>query len=164
MYELSLVRPAVAVNVCWMENADRSLPLPTYATDGAAAMDVRANFSTLAERGEGVSIAPGGRALIPTGLRMEIPVGYELQVRPRSGLALKSGVTLANSPGTIDSDYRGEVGIIVLNVGQDTFQINHGDRVAQLVFAPVSRLQWVEVDAIGETERGEQGFGSTGVE
>ena len=162
MYELSMVRPAVAVNVSWTDEADQSLGLPSYATDGAAALDARANFSG-DERTEGVSIAPGGRALIPTGMRLEIPVGYEFQVRPRSGLALKSGVTLANSPGTIDSDYRGEVGIIVLNLGDDTFQINHGDRVAQLVFAPVSRVEWAVVDGVSETARGSGGYGSTGV-
>ena len=162
MYELSMVRPAVAVNVSWTDGADQSFGLPSYATEGAAALDARANFVGNARK-EGVTIEPGGRALIPTGLMLEIPVGYEFQVRPRSGLALKSGVTLANSPGTIDSDYRGEVGIIVLNLGNETFQINHGDRVAQLVFAPVSRVEWVVVDDVQKTARGTGGFGSTGV-
>ncbi|MEM6440370.1 MAG: dUTP diphosphatase, partial [Pseudomonadota bacterium] len=109
------------------------------------------------------TLAPGARALIPTGLALEIPPGYEAQVRPRSGLALRKGLTVANAPGTIDSDYRGEVGVILINLGPEPAEIAHGDRVAQLVLAPVCRLAWVETDALSDTARGAGGFGSTGV-
>lgn len=132
----------------------RELPLPAYATKGAAGMDLRAS--------EGRVIPPGGRELVPTGLRLSIPRGWEAQVRPRSGLALKHGITLPNSPGTIDSDYRGEVGVILMNLGDVPFEIAPGDRIAQLVFAPVARVLWEEADALDDTGRGEGGFGSTG--
>ena len=128
------------------------LPLPAYATDGAAGMDV-----VSAE-----DIAPGARHAVATGLSMAIPAGYEIQVRPRSGLALKHGVTVPNTPGTIDSDYRGELKVIMINLGAETFSIRRGDRVAQLVLAPVTRGTWLEVDELDETTRGEGGFGSTG--
>ena len=134
----------------------REFPLPAYATQGSAGVDLRAS--------EPCVIPPGGRALVPTGLRIALPEGYEAQVRPRSGLALKHGVTLLNSPGTIDSDYRGEIGVILINLGQEPFSIQPGDRIAQMVFAPVTRGVWDEVDVLDETERGSGGFGSTGRE
>ena len=132
------------------------LPLPSYATSGAAGMDL------LAAVAGPVVLAPGARALIPTGLRLAIPPGHELQIRPRSGLALKHGILLPNSPGTIDEDYRGELGVIMLNAGQEPFIVERGMRIAQAVLAPVSRAAWNEVTELPETVRGEGGFGSTG--
>lgn len=132
------------------------LPLPSYATDGAAGMDLMAAVTAP------VVIPPGGRALIPTGLRLALPHGYELQVRPRSGLALKNGIMLPNSPGTIDEDYRGELGVIVLNGGTEPFTVERGMRIAQGVLAPVTRGSWREVTELPETARGVGGFGSTG--
>ena len=148
----------VEVKLAWVEGADREVPLPSYATPGAAGADLRAN---LPDRGRMV-LAPGARALVPCGFRIEIPEGYEAQVRPRSGLALKHGITLPNSPGTIDSDYRGELGVIVMNAGQEAFEIVHGERIAQLVVAPVVRAGFSAVDALSGTARGDGGFGSTG--
>ena len=130
------------------------LELPRYATEDAAGMDVVS--------AETVSIAPGARHPVATGLALAIPQGYEIQVRPRSGLALKHGVTVPNTPGTIDSDYRGELKVIMINHGTEPFAIARGDRVAQLVLAPVTQAAWVEVDELDETDRGEGGFGSTG--
>ncbi len=130
------------------------LPLPAYATAGAAGMDVVA--------AEDVDLAPGARHAVATGLAMAIPAGFEIQVRPRSGLALKHGVTVPNTPGTIDSDYRGELKVIMINLGAETFSIRRGDRVAQLVLAPVTRASWLEVEVLDETARGAGGFGSTG--
>jgi dUTP pyrophosphatase len=130
------------------------LPLPAYATEGAAGMDVVA--------AEDVDLAPAQRHAVATGLALAIPHGYEIQVRPRSGLALKHGISVPNAPGTIDSDYRGELKIILINHGQESFAIRRGDRIAQLVLAPVTRGTWLEVDDLGETARGEGGFGSTG--
>ncbi|WP_395391761.1 dUTP diphosphatase [Novosphingobium sp. BL-8A] len=130
------------------------LPLPVYATDGAAGMDVVS--------AEDVTLAPGGRHAVATGLSMAIPAGFEIQVRPRSGLALKHGISVPNSPGTIDSDYRGELKVILINHGADAFEIRRGDRVAQLVLAPVTRASWLQVEELDETLRGEGGFGSTG--
>jgi dUTP pyrophosphatase len=132
------------------------LPLPSYATAGAAGFDL------LAAVGAPLVIPPGGRALVPTGLQMALPPGYELQVRPRSGLALKHGITLPNTPGTVDEDYRGEVGVIVLNAGDAPFTVERGMRIAQGVVAPVVRAAWAEVEALPETARGAGGFGSTG--
>lgn len=132
------------------------LPLPAYATPGAAGMDL------LAAVAAPVTIAPGGRALIPTGLRIALPAGHELQVRPRSGLALKHGIVLPNSPGTIDEDYRGEVQVIVLNAGTEAFVVERGMRIAQAVLAPVARASWQEVEDLPPTARGAGGFGSTG--
>ena len=132
------------------------LPLPTYATDGAAGMDLLAAVT------DPVTIPPGQRALIPTGLAIALPPGHELQVRPRSGLALRHGIVLPNSPGTIDEDYRGEVGVIVLNAGDAPFVVERGMRIAQAVLAPVLRVVWKEVDALDSTPRGAGGFGSTG--
>lgn len=148
----------IAIEVMYDDGADTSLPLPSYETDGAAGFDLRA---CLADRGV-LTLEPGARALVPTGLRMAIPDGYELQIRPRSGLALKHGITLPNTPGTIDSDYRGPLGIIVMNAGQEAFEISHGDRIAQGVVAPVTRAQFALVEALDETARGSGGFGSTG--
>jgi dUTP pyrophosphatase len=149
----------VAIEVTWDEGADRSLGLPVYASAGAAGADLRANF---VDRGT-VVIAPGARVLVPTGLRLAIPDGFEVQLRPRSGLALKHGVTLPNSPGTIDSDYRGPLGVIVMNAGTDPFEISHGDRIAQMVVAPVCRAAFQEISELSDTQRGHGGFGSTGV-
>nr|WP_283254981.1 dUTP diphosphatase [Marivita sp. GX14005] len=142
-----------------MEGADRSLGLPDYATSGAAGADLRANFP---DRGN-VRLRPGARILVPTGLRLAIPEGFEVQIRPRSGLALRHGISLPNAPGTIDSDYRGELGVIVMNGGDAPFAIAHGDRIAQMVVAPVIQARFAEVSELGETERGAGGFGSTGV-
>ena len=149
----------VTIELTWMDGADRSLGLPHYASDGAAGADLRANFPDR----QGLVLEPGARALVPTGLRMAIPDGYEVQIRPRSGLALKHGITLPNAPGTIDSDYRGALGVIVLNAGDVPFEISHGDRIAQMVVAPVLRARFAEVADLSETVRGEGGFGSTGV-
>ena len=130
------------------------LDLPAYATDGAAGMDAVA--------AEDVTLAPGARHAVATGLALAIPPGYEIQVRPRSGLALKHGITVPNTPGTIDSDYRGELKVILINHGPHPFEVRRGDRIAQLVLAPVTRATWLEVDELDETTRGEGGFGSTG--
>lgn len=148
----------VAIRVKFEDGADRDVPLPSYETAGAAGADLRANF---ADRGT-VTLAPGARALVPTGLRIEIPEGYEAQIRPRSGLALKHGITLPNAPGTIDSDYRGPLGVIVMNAGEAPFEIAHGDRIAQMVVAPVVQARFDLADGLGDTERGAGGFGSTG--
>ena len=134
------------------------LQLPAYETAGSAGMDVRAAVPA----GEPMVLAPGERAMVPTGLCVAIPQGYEIQVRPRSGLAAKHGLTCLNTPGTIDSDYRGEIKVILINLGQDAFTIQRGERIAQLVLAPVTRLAWQAVDSLDETERGAGGFGSTG--
>jgi dUTP pyrophosphatase len=132
------------------------LPLPKPATPGSAGVDLAAAVA------EALVVPPGGRALVPTGLRIAVPEGYEAQVRPRSGLALRDGIVLPNSPGTIDSDYRGEVQVIVWNAGDRPFTIERGDRIAQLVVAPVARVTWQEVSDLDDTERGAGGFGHTG--
>ncbi|MXQ08637.1 dUTP diphosphatase [Alphaproteobacteria bacterium GH1-50] len=149
------------VRLSWLPDADTDLPLPGYETAGAAGADLRANFPPEA-RDVGVTLAPLARALIPTGLRVEIPEGFEMQIRPRSGLALKHGISLPNTPGTIDSDYRGPLGVIVINLGQEPVTIAHGDRIAQAVVAPVVQAGFVLSDSLSETERGAGGFGSTG--
>ena len=136
----------------------RDLPLPAYGTPGAAGLDLRA---AVPEEGP-VTILPGGRALIPTGLSIAVPEGYEAQVRPRSGLAVKQGITCLNTPGTIDSDYRGEVHALLINHGSEPFEVRRGERIAQMVIARYERAIWREVDALSETERGAGGFGSTG--
>lgn len=130
--------------------------LPEYATSGAAGMDLRAYLETP------VTLHPLERKLIPTGLFMEIPVGYEVQIRPRSGLAFKHGITVLNSPGTIDSDYRGEVGVLLINLSQEPFVIENGERIAQMVVAAHGQVQWEPADELSGTQRGEGGFGSTG--
>ncbi len=132
------------------------LPLPSYATSGAAGMDL------LAAIDKPVKIAPAGRALIPTGIAIALPTGFELQIRPRSGLALKHGITLPNTPGTIDEDYRGEIQVIMLNASDEAFTVTRGMRIAQAVLAPVLHVAWTEVETLDETERGAGGFGSTG--
>ncbi|MCB9378472.1 MAG: dUTP diphosphatase [Holophagales bacterium] len=147
--------PPLRLRVERLEHAV-GLPLPAYATEGAAGLDLRAAVA------EAVTLAPGERIAVPTGFRVEIPSGYEGQVRPRSGLALRHGVTVANAPGTIDSDYRGEVAVLLVNLSREAFEIRRGDRVAQLVVAPVARVVLEEGVALATTERGEGGFGSTG--
>jgi dUTP pyrophosphatase len=135
---------------------NQDLPLPVYATEGAAGMDL------LAAVEEPIVIAPGQRVLIPTGLAIALPAGYELQIRPRSGLALRNGLVLPNSPGTIDEDYRGEIQVIVLNTGSEPFRVERGTRIAQAVLAPVVRVGWDEVTDLDVTTRNAGGFGSTG--
>src|SRR6201994_3082834 len=133
------------------------LPLPAYETHGAAGMDLRA---ALAEDAP-LTLRPGARSLVPTGLTMAIPRGFEVQIRPRSGLAIKHGVTCLNTPGTIDSDYRGEVQVILINLGAEDFVIRRGERIAQMIIAPVAQAAWSEVDSLDDTARGAGGFGST---
>lgn len=147
----------VTVRVEWMEDADQSFGFPTYETSGAAGADIRAIFTD----NQSVTLQPGARALIPTGLQIAAPEGYEVQLRPRSGLALKYGITLPNSPGTIDSDYRGPLGVIVQNGGDAPFEITHGMRIAQMVVAPVVQATFV-IGPLDDTVRGAAGFGSTG--
>jgi dUTP pyrophosphatase len=134
------------------------LPLPAYETTGAAGMDLRAAVAD----GEPMVLHPGDRAMVPTGFCVAVPAGYEAQVRPRSGLAAKAGITCLNSPGTIDSDYRGEMKVILVNLGAEAFTIRRGDRIAQMVIAPVVQAAWREVESLDETARGAGGFGSTG--
>lgn len=131
--------------------------LPAYATVDSAGMDVRANLDSA------VTLKPLERKLIPTGLKVELPSGYEMQIRPRSGLALKHGITLVNTPGTIDADYRGEIGVILINLSDKEFVVNDGERIAQMVVAPYTRVTWESAESISDTERGEGGFGHTGV-
>ena len=131
--------------------------LPSYETSASAGVDIRANLT------DSIILKPLERAIVKTGIFLEIPVGYEAQVRPRSGLAFKNGVTVLNSPGTIDADYRGEVGVILINLSNQDFLINNGERIAQLVFAKVEQAQWTEVEILSDTARGTGGFGSTGV-
>jgi dUTP pyrophosphatase len=133
------------------------LPLPSYATEGSAGMDLRAALDA------SLILKPGERLLIPTGMAIALPAGYEAQVRPRSGLAIKHGVTMLNSPGTIDSDYRGEIKVIAINHSAENFKIERGERIAQMVIAPVSRAQWKQVESLEDTARGAGGFGHTGV-
>jgi dUTP pyrophosphatase len=135
------------------------LPLPTYASEGAAGLDLRA----ATPEGEAIEIEPGKRRVVPTGLAIALPPGFEAQVRPRSGLARRHGVTCLNSPGTVDSDYRGEIAVILVNLGQEPFAIARGDRIAQLIVAPVARAVWRPVEDLDETVRGAGGFGSSGV-
>lgn len=139
-----------------IEPHGRDLPLPSYETEHAAGMDLRAAVL------QPMTLQPGDRALIPTGIRIALPPGTEAQVRPRSGLAIRHGVSMVNSPGTIDADYRGELKIILINHGQEPFRIERGDRIAQLVVAPVCRAVWESVDRLDETIRGSGGFGHTG--
>lgn len=148
----------VPIALMWEPGADRSVGLPRYETAGAAGADLRANLPDQKD----ILLAPNARILVPTGLRMDIPDGYEVQIRPRSGLALKHGITLPNSPGTIDSDYRGPLGVIVQNGGAEPVTLSHGMRIAQMVVAPVVRATFHVTDALDETARGTGGFGSTG--
>lgn len=135
---------------------DSPFPLPAYETPSSAGMDVRANLK------EPVTLAPLARTLIPTGLRIQLPQGYECQIRPRSGLALKHGISLVNTPGTVDADYRGEIGIIVINLSNDPYTITPGERIAQMVIKEYVHVKWDQVDRIDETVRGDGGFGHTG--
>ncbi len=146
------------IKMAWTEDADRSLGLPRYETAGAAGADLRANCPD----GDTITLAPGARVLVPTGLRLAIPEGFEAQIRPRSGLALKHGISLPNTPGTIDSDYRGPLGVIMINHGETVFEIAHGDRIAQLVIAPVVQATFSAAESLDQTDRGTDGFGSTG--
>lgn len=136
---------------------DESVCLPVYETAGSAGADLRARISS------SITIEKGEHRLVPTGLYPEIPSGYEIQVRPRSGLALKKGVTVLNTPGTVDSDYRGEIMVNIINLGHEPFTVNDGDRIAQIIVSPVLHAAFVEADSLSETERGDGGFGSTGV-
>ena len=152
---------AVVVKVTWEEWADRALTLPSYETAGAAGADLRANLKP-EDRTSGFTLDPMRRAILPTGIRVEIPTGYEMQIRPRSGLAVKFGISLPNTPGTIDSDYRGPLGVALINLGTEPYTFHHGDRIAQAVIAPVVQAGFVLVERLDETERGTGGFGSTG--
>ena len=149
----------VQIDIVWEDWADQSLGLPSYETAGAAGADLRANLSDR----KTITLAPMQRALIPTGLRMAIPDGYEVQIRPRSGLALKHGITLLNTPGTIDSDYRGPLGIIVINLSDADFEISHGMRIAQMIVAPVVQARFAVTTSLDHTSRSAGGFGSTGL-
>jgi dUTP pyrophosphatase len=144
------------IGITRLSPATKDVPLPAYATDGSAGMDVRAAVEA------DMTIAPGETVLVPTGFAMAVPAGHEAQVRPRSGLAIKHGIGVLNSPGTIDSDYRGEVRIILSNFGKEPFVIRRGDRIAQMVIAPVVRAEWDERDTLEDTRRGAGGFGHTG--
>ncbi len=151
-----------------MENSNKDItvkiinnshhPMPQYATPGASGMDVRAFLPE-----KPIVLQPLERALVPTGLRIELPRGYECQIRPRSGLAIKHGISLVNTPGTVDSDYRGEIGVIMINLSNTPFTINDGERICQMVIAEYTRVNWQQVDSLDETQRGEGGFGHTGV-
>lgn len=141
--------------------ADPAVALPGYETAGAAGADIRANLPP-EMRTAGFTLAPMQRAIVPTGLRVEIPQGFEMQIRPRSGLALKHGISLPNTPGTIDSDYRGPLGVLLINFGPEPYTIAHGERVAQAVIAPVVQALYAAAEGLSETARGEGGFGSTG--
>lgn len=148
--------PPVGVNIMRLPHG-KDLALPSYATDDSAGMDLLS-----AEDGD-VTLAPGARAMIATGIAIALPSGYEAQVRPRSGLAAKHGVTVANSPGTIDADYRGEIKVILINLGDAPVTLSRGDRIAQMIIAPVARAAWNEVKDLDDTGRGVGGFGSTGI-
>jgi dUTP pyrophosphatase len=132
-------------------------PLPNYETIASAGMDLRADLDA------SITLVPLGRVIVKTGLFIELPIGYEAQVRPRSGLAIKKGITVLNSPGTVDADYRGEIGVILVNLSNEDFVIENGERIAQLIIAKHERAEWIEVQELSETSRGEGGFGSTGV-
>lgn len=152
-----VLRPGQRVRVEILREAHAAdLPLPRAESEAAAGVDLRAAVSAP------VRLAPGERRLIPTGLRIALPIGFEAQVRPRSGLALRHGILIPNSPGTVDADYRGELQVLLMNGGNEDFEIGRGDRIAQLVVAAVARPLWVEVEVLSETERGEGGWGHTG--
>ena len=151
----------VKVQFTWSKGADQTLGAPFYETEGAAGADIRANL-TPDLRATGMVVKAADRLLVSTGLRVTISPGFEIQLRPRSGLALKHGITLLNAPGTIDSDYRGEIGVILYNSGSKAFLVAHGDRIAQLIVAPVIQAQFVNVDEMAGSDRNVGGFGSTG--
>jgi dUTP pyrophosphatase len=151
-----MTQPHISVGIT-REPGTEDIPLPSYETEWAAGMDLRAAVT------EPMVLHPGERAMVPTGLRIAIPHGFEAQARPRSGLAIRHGIGMINAPGTIDSDYRGEVRVLLINHGQEPFTIQRGDRIAQIVFAPVVRAEWAVCDSLEATERGDGGFGHTGV-
>ena len=153
---------SVTVNFLRLPQGDAAVPLPEYATPGAAGADIRANLPPDA-RASGMLVPPMARVIVPTGLACEIPPGFEMQIRARSGLALRHGIALPNAPATIDSDYRGPIGVIVINLGADPFVVEHGARIAQIVIAPVVQARFQAVTALEETSRGAGGYGSTGV-
>jgi len=157
LYSMSDLAERVKIKIKRL-NEHRDIPLPAYATEGSAGMDLRAAVK------ETITLKPGEFRLVPTGLLVSVPEGYEAQIRPRSGLALKYGIGMVNAPGTIDSDYRGEVGIIMINWGMEPFLINRGDRIAQMLISRVCRAGIEEVEELGTTGRGEGGFGHSGVE
>ena len=146
------------IEFVWEDGADQSLGLPKYATPGAAGADLRANIKNRSD----MIMEAGTRTLVSTGLHLAIAKGFEVQIRPRSGLALKHGITLANAPGTIDCDYRGPLGVILLNVSSDTFTVSHGDRIAQMVVSSAVQAEFLWVNSLSTTTRGDGGFGSTG--
>lgn len=150
------------LRLVWEEWADRTLDLPRYETAGAAGADLRANLPQEL-RATGIVLEPMARLVVPTGLRVEIPTGFEMQIRPRSGLALKFGISVPNTPGTIDSDYRGPLGVALINLGAADFVVRHGDRIAQMVVAPVVQARFEVVVALSDSARGVGAFGSTGV-
>jgi dUTP pyrophosphatase len=149
------------LRILWEDWADRAVGLPSYETAGAAGADLRANFPPDL-RAAGIVLPAMARVVVPTGIRIEIPAGFEAQIRPRSGLATKFGITLPNTPGTIDSDYRGPLGVALINLGTEPYTVRHGDRIAQMVVAPVVQVRFEVVDALSVTVRGDGGFGSTG--
>jgi dUTP pyrophosphatase len=157
MSEARAPKASVAIRILRLPHGE-GLPLPSYQSKRAAGLDI---VAAVPEAGP-IELMPGSRALVPTGFALELPSGFEAQLRPRSGLALKHGVTLLNSPGTIDADYRGEVMVLLANLGAEAFTVRRGDRIAQLVVAPVAHVEVVSVEALGETDRGQGGFGSTG--
>ncbi|MBF9029102.1 dUTP diphosphatase [Rhodobacterales bacterium HKCCE3408] len=152
----------ITIEIIREDWADTHVPLPSYATAGSVGLDLRANLSK-EDREEGYTLEPLERMVVPTGLRVAIPEGYEMQIRPRSGLAITHGVTVINAPGTIDADYRGPLGVILCNMGKKPYNIGHGTRIAQAIVAPVARASYVQVAALSPTPRGAGGFGSTGM-
>ncbi len=152
---------ALTIRVMRESWADPDVALPRYETAGAAGADLRANLPA-ADRAAGIVLAPMERRIVPTGLRVEIPEGYEMQIRPRSGLALKHGISLPNTPGTIDADYRGPLGVLLINLGTEPFRIAHGDRIAQAIVAPVVQAAFAMAEDLSDSARGAGGFGSTG--
>ncbi|MEM1273013.1 MAG: dUTP diphosphatase [Pseudomonadota bacterium] len=152
----------ITIDIMREDWADTHVPLPTYASSGSVGADLRANLSE-EDREDGMMLAPWERKVVPTGLRVSIPEGYEMQIRPRSGLAVTHGVTIANAPGTIDSDYRGPLGVILVNIGGKPYHIGHGTRIAQAVISPVMRGEYAVVQSLSPTLRGAGGFGSTGI-
>ena len=150
------------IQITYLQNADRNISLPVYETSQSSGMDLRANLIE-DNRVNGISLQAKKWLLIPTGLAISMPIGYEAQIRPRSGLAFKHGVSVLNSPGTIDADYRGQLGVVLINHGVDDFHINHGDRIAQIIFAPIVQAVWKQVTDLDVSSRDVNGFGSTGV-
>ena len=149
------------IRIVRQKDSDAGIKIPEYQSFGASGADIRANFP-ISLRSHGIDLTPNKPSLIPTGFSVQIPKGLEIQIRPRSGLALRHAISVINSPGTIDSDYRGEVGVIMINLGRETFHVNHGDRIAQIVVAPVLHASFKMVEALEESDRAYRGFGSTG--